>query len=469
MSDFESQAQSDPAASNSPEKDKGRRRSMMVAAFGTIVEWYDFSIFFYVATILTKEFFGDRPDSLLLTLGVGAAGFLFRPLGAMVFGHLGDRVGRKSALVVSAVLMAVAMLGIAVMPGYDTIGIWAGVGMVFFRCLSGFSVGAEYTGIMVFLMESAGSKRRGLAASWAAANSEVGALLAVGSGALLASTLSAEAMSSWGWRVLFILGALLAALMIPLRRMMEETDTFKRLQAAEKAKQLQTKQLQAKGDDPVVSRGRSPLLIAFLQQPRAILVAFLISSIGSVSYFLNITYVPTYIEEVSQVENSGSLALGTIAAVVAIVITPFFGIASDRFGRKRTLAVLMAVFILTTIPAYALLADGNSGVAIFGVAFLAVPAAGWSAVAAAMVPEQFTGTSRFSGMAIGYNVATVLFGGLSPLIATALMSSTGLTLAPAIYATVIVVVAGVPTLFLARNMAGRPLAEVDRDKDLVPA
>ncbi|MDN5774891.1 MAG: MFS transporter [Brevibacterium aurantiacum] len=465
MSDFEAQAQSDPAVSNSPEKEKGRRRSMMVAAFGTIVEWYDFSIFFYVATILTKEFFGDRPDSLLLTLGVGAAGFLFRPLGAMVFGHLGDRVGRKSALVVSAVLMAVAMLGIAIMPGYETIGIWAGVGMVFFRCLSGFSVGAEYTGIMVFLMESAGSKRRGLAASWAAANSEVGALLAVGSGAFLASTLSAEAMSSWGWRVLFIFGALLAALMIPLRRMMEETDTFKRLQAAEKTKRAQN----AKSDKPVVSRGRSPLLIAFLQQPRAILVAFLISSIGSVSYFLNITYVPTYIEEVSQVKNSGSLALGTIAAVVAIVITPLFGIASDRFGRKKTLAVLMAVFILTTIPAYALLADGNSGVAIFGVAFLAVPAAGWSAVAAAMVPEQFTGTSRFSGMAIGYNVATVLFGGLSPLIATALMSSTGLTLAPAIYATVIVVVAGVPTLFLARNMAGRPLAEVDRDKDLVPA
>ncbi|MDN6529021.1 MAG: MFS transporter [Brevibacterium sp.] len=461
MSDFEPQAQSDPAASTSAQKERGRRRSMLVAAFGTIVEWYDFSIFFYVATILTTEFFGDRTDSLLLTLGVGAAGFLFRPLGAMVFGHLGDRVGRKSALVVSAVLMAVAMLGIAVMPTYEAIGIWAGVGMVFFRCLSGFSVGAEYTGIMVFLMESAGSKRRGLAASWAAANSEVGALLAVGSGAYLAATLSDEAMSSWGWRVLFVLGALLAALMIPLRRMMEETDTFKRLQQAEKQQQRE-KRSPAK-------HARSPLLIAFIQQPRAILVAFLISSIGSVSYFLNSTYVPTYIEEVSQVKNSGSLALGTIAAVVAIVITPLFGIASDRFGRKKTLAVLMAVFILTTIPAYALLADGNSGVAIFGVAFLAVPAAGWSAVAAAMVPEQFTGTSRFSGMAIGYNVATVLFGGLSPLIATALMSSTGLTLAPAIYATVIVVVAGVPTLFLARNMAGRPLAEVDRDKDLVPA
>ena len=331
---------------------------MFVAAFGTVVEWYDFSIFFYVATTLTKEFFGDQTDSLLLTLGVGAAGFLFRPLGAMVFGHLGDRIGRRSTLIISAVLMAISMLGIAVIPNYDTIGIWAGVLMVALRCLSGFSVGAEYTGIMVFLMESAGPGRRGLAASWAAANSEVGALLAVGSGALLANTLSPEAMDSWGWRLLFVLGAVLAILMVPLRSMMEETETFKRLQKAEKEKKD-------------VGLERSPLITAILEQPRAILVAFLISSIGSVSYFLNITYVPTYIEEVAKVPNSGSLALGTVAAVVAIVVTQFFGLASDRFGRKPALAVLMAVFVFTIIPAYALLGGSSSGGAVFGVAFLA--------------------------------------------------------------------------------------------------
>ncbi|WP_144587709.1 MFS transporter [Brevibacterium casei] len=455
MSEFEPESHPrTQAGAGSAEKERGRRRSMLVAAFGTVVEWYDFSIFFYVATTLTKEFFGGQADSLLLTLGVGAAGFLFRPLGAMVFGHLGDRVGRKHALVVSAVLMAVSMLGIAIMPDYNTIGIWAGVGLVFFRCLSGFSVGAEYTGIMVFLMESAKPGKLGLAASWAAANSEVGALLAVGSGALLANTLSTEAMESWGWRVLFVLGAVLAALMVPLRRMMVETDTFKRLQKAEKT-------------DVVLKR--SPLITAILEQPRAIIVAFLISSIGSVSYFLNITYVPTYVEEVAQVPNSGSLALGTVAAVVAIVVTPFFGLASDRFGRKVSLAGLMVVFIFTTIPAYVLLSNDSASIAIGGAAFLAIPAAGWSAVAAAMIPEQFTGTSRFSGMAIGYNVATVLFGGLSPLVATWLMSSTGLTLAPAIYATVIVVVAGVPVLFLARSMAKKSLAEIDEDRHLVPA
>ncbi|WP_039211917.1 MFS transporter [Brevibacterium linens] len=445
-----------PTQADSRERERGRRRSMFVAAFGTVVEWYDFSIFFYVATTLTKEFFGDQTDSLLLTLGVGAAGFLFRPLGAMVFGHLGDRIGRRSTLIISAVLMAISMLGIAVIPNYDTIGIWAGVLMVALRCLSGFSVGAEYTGIMVFLMESAAPGRRGLAASWAAANSEVGALLAVGSGALLANTLSPEAMDSWGWRLLFVLGALLAILMVPLRSMMEETETFKRLQKAEKEKKD-------------VGLERSPLITAILEQPRAIFVAFLISSIGSVSYFLNITYVPTYIEEVAKVPNSGSLALGTVAAVVAIIVTPFFGLASDKFGRKPALAALMVVFVFTTIPAYVLLSNQSAGIAIAGSAFLAIPAAGWSSVAAAMVPEQFTGTSRFSGMAIGYNVATVLFGGLSPLIATALMSSTGITLAPAIYATIVIVVAGVPTLILARSMGKKTLAEVDADKHLVPA
>ncbi|UVI35916.1 MFS transporter [Brevibacterium spongiae] len=445
-----------PVQASSRERERGRRRSMFVAAFGTVVEWYDFSIFFYVATTLTKEFFGDQTDSLLLTLGVGAAGFLFRPLGAMVFGHLGDRIGRRSTLIISAVLMAISMLGIAVIPNYETIGIWAGVLMVTLRCLSGFSVGAEYTGIMVFLMESARPGKRGLAASWAAANSEVGALLAVGSGALLANTLSPEAMDSWGWRLLFVLGALLAILMVPLRSMMEETETFKRLQHAEKEKKD-------------VALRRSPLITAILEQPRAILVAFLISSIGSVSYFLNITYVPTYIEEVAKVPNSGSLALGTVAAVVAIVVTPFFGLASDKFGRKPALAALMIVFVFTTIPAYVLLSNQSAGIAVAGSAFLAIPAAGWSAVAAAMVPEQFTGTSRFSGMAIGYNVATVLFGGLSPLIATALMSGTGITLAPAIYATVVIIVAGVPTLILARSMGHKTLAEVDADKHLVPA
>src|SRR5699024_8374141 len=167
MTEFERNRPASPATGEDRKRERGRRRSMFVAAFGTVVEWYDFSIFFYVATTLTVEFFGDQTDSLLLTLGVGAAGFLFRPLGAMVFVSLVDRLRLTSTISISAVLMAISMLDIAVIPNYEAIGNWADVLMASLQSLSGLSVGAEYTGIMVFLMESAVPGRRGLAASWA--------------------------------------------------------------------------------------------------------------------------------------------------------------------------------------------------------------------------------------------------------------------------------------------------------------
>lgn len=305
---------------------------MLVAAFGTVIEWYDFSVFFYVANSLTQTFFHGQDNNLLLTLGVGAAGFVFRPAGAMVFGHLGDRWGRKSALVISAGLMAVAMFGIALLPGAAVLGIWGGILMIALRCLAGFAVGAEYTGIMVFLMESARNGRRGLAASWAVANAEIGSLLAVGGGSLLANLLTQEAMNSWGWRLLFIVGGLLAAVMIPLRGLMIETQSFRKAQT---------------GTQP---RQRSPLLQVLMTQPRAIAVVFLISTIGSLSYFLNITYIPTYLEQVRQTTPSLSLSLGTVAALVAIVATPLLGLASDWWGRKRLLMGLALVMLVTTLP-----------------------------------------------------------------------------------------------------------------------
>ncbi|WP_420098465.1 MFS transporter [Corynebacterium sp.] len=420
-----------------------RRQSMFVAAFGTIVEWYDFSIFFYVSASLANTFFNGDDGSLLLTLALGAAGFIFRPLGAMVFGHLGDRIGRKSSLIVSASLMAVALLGIAVMPGFDTIGIWGGVGVLVLRCLAGFAVGAEYTGIMVYLVESARDGRRGLAASWAAANSEVGSLLAVGGGYLMARYLSPEDLDAWGWRVLFLVGALLAAAMVPMRRLMDETETFTEVK------------------DTAENTERSPLITVLRSHPRAVLVAFLVSSVGSAAYFLNITNVPTYLETTASIDSSTSLWLGTVAAVVAIVVTPFAGVASDRFGRRPVFILLGIVILATTIPAYMLLSGGTGAAALLGGALLAVPAAGWSAVAASAVPEQFTAVGRFSGMAIGYNTATVLFGGLSPFVATWLMTATGSAYAPAWYAVGIILLAGIPMLILFRDRAQVPLDEIN--------
>lgn len=425
-----------------------RRRSMAVAAFGTVVEWYDFSIYFYVATSMSRVFFGPYEGSTLMALAVGSVGFFFRPVGAMVFGHLGDRIGRKGSLVISTSLMSVSMFGMALVPGYEVWGVWGAVAVIALRCLAGFSVGAEYTGIMVFLMETAKDGRRGLAASWAAANSEVGSLIAVGLGTLVAVQLSPGELDAWGWRLLFVVGGLLAALMIPLRRLMVETETFE-----------QTR------DNPSVTTA-SPLLTVLRTHPKSVLLAFLISSIGSVTYFLNITNVPAYLQEAAHLESAGSLWLGTIAAVVAILVTPLIGLASDRYGRKAMFAGFVGIIVVSTIPAYLMLTHASTGSAMVGVALLAIPAAGWSAVAAAAVPEQFTAVGRFSGMAIGYNLATVLFGGLSPLVATWLMDATGSALAPAFYSTAIALVFGIPVVLMVRDMARRPLTELDADPEL---
>jgi MHS family proline/betaine transporter-like MFS transporter len=415
------------------------RRSMIVAAAGTIIEWYDFSLYFYVAPVLTRVFFGGNENSLILTFGVFAAGFLFRPIGAVVFGHLGDKVGRKNTLVISAGLMAISMWGVAALPSEASIGAAAGIGLFVFRCLAGFAVGAEYTGILVFLLESAPAHRRGFATSWAAANSEVGSLLAVGLATLLSANLSTPQLDSWGWRITFIVGGAVAAVMIPLRSLLEETVVFQRV----------------KEQGEIV---KSPVVDVLRRQPKAVLLAFLISTVGSVSYFLNISYVPTFLDSVVHRGETDSLALGTIAAAIVIVVTPVVGYLSDRVGRKPTVLVIATVLVVSTIPFFWLLSTGSTTRALIGAVALAVPAAAWSAVAASAVPEQFAAVGRFTGMAIGYNVATCLFGGLSPLIATLLINATGFTLAPAVYSTVIAL-AAVPMLLMMRETARRALPD----------
>ncbi len=412
---------------------------MVVAAAGTIIEWYDFSLFIYIAPVLTRVFFGGDGHSLILTFGIFAAGFLFRPIGAIFFGHLGDRIGRKSTLVISAGLMAISMFGVAITPNEATIGIWAGVALFVFRCLAGFAVGAEYTGILVFLLESAPANRRGFATSWAAANSEVGALLAVGVAAFFSATLAPAQLDSWGWRITFVVGGLLAAVMIPLRSLLEETTVFERVKANEE----------------IV---KSPVIDVLKRQPKAVLLAFLISTVGSVSYFLNIGYVPTFLDSVVHMSQTNALSLGTLAAFIVIGVTPVIGYLSDRVGRKPTMMVIAAVLVTCTIPFFAMLGGGSTSMVLMGTIALAIPAASWSAVAASAVPEQFAAVGRFAGMAIGYNIATTLFGGLSPLIATLLIDATGWSLAPAAYSTVVALVV-LPILLLMRETAGRPLPD----------
>lgn len=430
-------------------KTQNRHLSMAIAATGTIIEWFDYSLFFYLATALSQTFYPNTPGSMFLVLLTGAAGFFFRPLGALVFGHIGDAYGRTIALVISTGLMALAMGGIAVMPGYATIGIWGGIFVLILRSLAGFSVGAEYTGIMVYLMESARPNRRGFTASLAAANSEVGALLAVGSAAVTTLLLGEHTFNEWGWRLPFALGAVLAAAMLPLRRYMVESPAMDTVD--------EQNNLGGEQDE------RSPLRFAFATQKRAMLVSFLISTVGSATYFLTITYLPTYIETVHSADTQEALNLGTIAALSAIVVTPFIGLLSDVIGRRWAFIATLIAVVTLAVPGYSFLASDSSMVVAVAVSVLAMPAAAWSAVAASAVPEQFAARGRYSGMALGYNIATVLFGGLTPAIVAWLIAATENPLSPAYYASIVTVLAGIPALVLMSDAVGARQASASKN------
>lgn len=390
---------------------KLHRRSIAIAALSTVVEWYDFTLYLYFATVLSRVFFGGGEASLIVTFGGFAVAYLMRPVGAIVFGHIGDRRGRRPMLLLSMVIMSIAMLLTALLPTHAQIGSLAGWLLILLRCVMGFSVGGEYTGVVAYLLESAPQRRRGLVASLAAAASEIGALLAVGVSALTVSSLSDADLQSWGWRIPFFFGAALAALVWVARSTMQESPDFERQRA--------------EGTIP-----HNPLLHTLSEQRIGVLRAFAISALGSITYYVGITYVPAFLTSVRSSTEADALWLSTVAAVAVILITPVVGALSDRVGRKPVLLTLMALSAALPVVMFSIMATGSYEQALLGAVLLALVAGGVSAVGAVATAEQFTGEGRASGLALGATVATAIFGGLTPYLAQVLIDRSGLPTIP---------------------------------------
>jgi MHS family proline/betaine transporter-like MFS transporter len=387
------------------------RASMAIASFSTVVEWYDFTLYLYFSTVLARVFFGGGAGALLTTLGGFAIAYLMRPLGALVFGHVGDRHGRRHMLLISVAVMTTAMLATALLPTHAQVGAAAGWGLFLLRCVMGFSVGGEYTGVVAYLLEGAPKHRRGLIASSASAASEIGALLAVGVSALTVASMSEASLASWGWRIPFLVGAALAGSVWIARSTMEESPEFHRQQAA--------------GTVP-----ESPLRHSLKYHRGAIGRAFAISALGSITYYVGITYVPAFLTSAGALSERTALWLSTAAAVAVILVTPLVGILSDRVGRKPVLAILALANVILPISMFALMASGSHVQALLGALVLAALAGGVSAVGAVATAEQFPGEGRVTGLALGATGATAIFGGLTPWLAQLLVERTGWTMAP---------------------------------------
>jgi MFS transporter, MHS family, proline/betaine transporter len=408
-------------------------RSLAVAAFSTIVEWYDFTLYLYLATVLSRVFYGGGANSLLITLGGFAIAYLMRPLGAIFFGHIGDRLGRRHMLLISVAVMTAAMLATALLPTRAEIGPAAGWLLLLLRCVMGFSVGGEYTGVVAYLLEGARPERRGLIASSASAASEVGALLAVGISALTVSLVSEAALASWGWRIPFLFGAALAGSVWIARSTMHESPEFRRQQ-----------------DEGTVPA--EPLGHALKHHRMGIARAFSISALGSITYYVGITYVPAFLTSAGALAERAALWLSTAAAVVVILVTPFVGIWSDRVGRRPVLIALCLGSAALPISMFALMASGSLLWALLGASALAALAGAVSAVGAVATAEQFPGEGRVTGLALGATMATAVFGGLTPYAAQLLLERTGSAMAPGAMIA-FVAVAVLPVLLTMRETA----------------
>lgn len=409
--------------------------SLAVAALSTVVEWYDFTLYLYFATVVARVFFGGGGGALATALGGFALAYLMRPIGAVAFGHIADRHGRRPMLLLSMALMSLAMLLTALLPTYAQIGPAAAWLLFGLRCVMGFSVGGEYTGVITYLLEGADSRRRGLIASLAAAASEIGALLAVGVSAVTVAMLSEADLEAWGWRIPFFVGAALAGSVWLARQAMEESPDWERLRADGMLK-------------------ANPLAHAVSQQRGGLLRAFAISSLGSITYYVGITYVPAFLASAGSIGEAAALSLSTIAAVAVILVTPVVGLLSDRFGRKPALIALAVLSAVLPAAMFSLMAGGSAGQALFGAVVLALVAGGVSAVGAIATGEQFSHESRASGLGLGYTVATAIFGGLTPYVAQRLVETTGSPSMPGIMIAV-VAVAALPVFALMRETAPR--------------
>ncbi len=386
-------------------------RSIVVAAFSTIVEWYDFTLYLYMATILSRVFFGGGAGSLIDTLAGFAIAYLMRPVGAVVFGHIGDRFGRRRTMLLSMAMMTAAMLATALLPTYAQIGPLAGWLLLGLRCVMAFSVGGEYTGVVAYLMEGASRRRRGLVTSLASGTSEIGALLAVGVTAITVGSMSDPTLDGWGWRIPFFVGAVLAGSVLLVRSTMQESPEFERQREG--------------GTIPA-----NPLRYTLTHHRAAIARGFAISALGSITYYVGITYVPAFLGTVGVIGERDSLWLSTIAAMAVIVVTPLAGALSDHIGRKPVLVMLAVIGALVPIAMFQLMAGGDASLALAGAVVLGLLGGAVSAVGAVTTAEQFPGEGRLSGLALGATSATAIFGGLTPYVAHVLVQRTGSPLAP---------------------------------------
>jgi MFS transporter, MHS family, proline/betaine transporter len=389
------------------------RRAVGAAVIGNVLEWYDFSVYGYLATILARQFFrsDDPTTALLATFAAFGIGFVVRPLGGILIGRMGDTHGRKAALLLTIFLMAFGTVAIGLLPTYESIGILAPILLVACRLAQGFAAGGEWGGSTAFIVEWAPPNRRGFFGSFQQASVAGGLLLGSAVAAVCSSLLPTEAMEFWGWRIPFLLGGALIPLGVYMRRNIEETPAYQEAKAEDVPRRIGET-----GNWTLAGR------------------AFGFTILWTVSYYVMLSYMPTFTQAHAGLSRSEALWSNTVGLVVLVVTVPLVGMLSDRFGRKPLLLTCCLSFVVLTYPLFLLLLSGGGlGTVIPVQIVFALMIAAFSGPGPAAISEIFPTASRSTYMSTGYSLAVAIFGGFAPYIATWLIARTGSPLSPTFY------------------------------------
>jgi MFS family permease len=409
------------------------RRAVVASTIGTMIEWYDFYLYGLAAALVFGKLYfpaSDPYSATLLSFSTMFVGFVARPLGALIFGHYGDRIGRKTTLVVTLLLMGVSTVLIGLLPTYETIGIWGAVGLVVLRVFQGIGVGGEWGGAVAVATEwSKFDKSRGLAASWPQFGSPLGMLMAVGALTLTAQFGDAAWFESIGWRIPFLISAVLIAVGLYIRLGVLETPVFQKLQEENKLAQ-------------------APVMEAVRGYWKQILLTCLIRTGQQAPFVIFTTFLLSYGTKTLGFEKQFLFNCVLVACVFSLFANPFFGWASDKIGRKRMYMIGAATMLAFAFPYFWMLDSKIPALVVLAIVIsIPIHDMQWAPLAA-FTTESFPPSVRYSGSSIGYHLASLTSGGPAPLICSYLLHTYGSSTAISVYLAVIAAISLTSAYFL---------------------
>lgn len=384
-------------------------RAMAAGAIGNLLEWYDFTVYGYFAASIGRAFFPQQNQvaQVLSAFGIFAVGFLMRPIGGALFGYIGDRFGRRIALSVSVIAMALPTFLIGVLPSYAVLGLAAPLLLTLLRMIQGLSVGGEYTTSVVFLVERARPERRGVVGATANLGALTGILAGSATGAVLETLMSAQAVQEWGWRVPFWIGLSVGLAGLVLRRGLEEEPVDK-------------------------SRQGIPPLAVFRQHWRLLLYLAFVSAFGAVGFYLIFVYIVSWLQFADGVAPAQALSINTISMLLLLPVEVGMAALSDRIGRRSVLLWATGLTILFAWPLFRMMHGPDQWMILLGQIGFVLLVGGYYGCLPAFMVETVPAPVRCTAIALGYNVSLGLIGGVSPMVATWLVYRTANDYTPAI-------------------------------------